>query len=99
MSKTEFDLGLASDYPPGSRSLIADVPAILIHEVGGFTALSLICTHLGCTVEQKDDGFVCPCHGSRYNADGQVTRGPAQKALRVLPVEQNAEGHLVLHTN
>ncbi len=95
----EFDVGLASDYPPGSRSLIADVPAILIHNAGGFTALSLICTHLGCTVEQKDDGFACPCHGSRYNADGQVTRGPAPKALRVLRVEQSPQGHLVLHTN
>jgi cytochrome b6-f complex iron-sulfur subunit len=99
MSQTEFDLGLASDYPPGSRSLIADVPAILIHEAGGFKALSLICTHLGCTVEQKDDGFACPCHGSRYNAEGQVTRGPAPQALRVLRVEQTPQGHLVLHTN
>jgi cytochrome b6-f complex iron-sulfur subunit len=99
MSKTEFDLGLASDYPPGSRSLIADVPAILINEASGFMALSLVCTHLGCTVEQKDNGFACPCHGSRYDAEGKVVRGPAQKALRLLRVEQNAQGHLILHTN
>ncbi len=34
--KTEFDLGLDSNYPIGSRSLIPDVPALLIHNENGF---------------------------------------------------------------
>lgn len=37
--KTEFDIGLAENYPIGSRSLIADVPAHLIHSPSGFFAL------------------------------------------------------------
>jgi cytochrome b6-f complex iron-sulfur subunit len=97
--KTEFDLGPAVNYPIGSRSLVADVPALLIHSQSGFSALSLVCTHLGCTVEQKNDGFACPCHGSLYNASGNVLRGPAQKPLRVLRVEANSAGNLILHTD
>ncbi len=97
--KTEFDLGLDSNYPIGSRSLIADVPALLIHTENGFSALSLVCTHLGCTVEQKDNGFACPCHGSRYDSNGNVVRGPAQKPLRSLRVEITSDQHLILHTD
>jgi cytochrome b6-f complex iron-sulfur subunit len=97
--KTEFDLGSAENYPIGSRSLIQAVPAILFHSQNGFSALSLVCTHLGCTVEQKDNGFACPCHGSRYDSNGNVLRGPAQKSLRSLRVEITSDQHLILHTD
>jgi len=97
--KTKFDIGLASNYPVGSRSLVPDVPAVLIHTQGGFKALSLVCTHLGCTVEQMDGGFACPCHGSRYDVNGNVLRGPAQKPLRSLRVEITSDQHVILHTD
>ena len=98
-AKTEFDVGLTESYPIGSRSLIPDVPAFLIHNENGFSALSLICTHLGCTIGQKDNGFACPCHGSRYDVDGNVLRGPAQKPLRSLRVEITSDQHVILHTD
>lgn len=97
-SKTTFDLGPAANYPIGSRSPVPDVPAVLIHDQNGFSALSLVCTHLGCTVEPKDNGFTCPCHGSRYDESGQVLRGPAQQALKRLRVEVNSNGNLILYT-
>ncbi len=97
--QTEFDLGPAEKYPIGSNTLLADIPAVLIHNQSGFSALSLICTHLGCTVEQKPEGFTCPCHGSRYDAQGNVLQGPAKKALRILRVEQTSNGNLILHTD
>ena len=97
--KAEFDIGPAENYPVGSRSFIPDVPALLIHNESGFSALSLVCTHLGCTVEQKDNGFACPCHGSRYDTNGNVLRGPAQKPLRSLHVEITSDQHLILHTD
>ena len=28
------------------------------------------------------DTYVCPCHGSRYSLNGQVTGGPARASLR-----------------
>jgi cytochrome b6-f complex iron-sulfur subunit len=98
-AKTEFDIGLVSNYPIGSRSLVPEVPAFLMHSPGGFTALSLVCTHLGCTVEQQDGGFACPCHGSRYDSNGNVLRGPAQKPLRSLRVEITSDQHVILHTD
>jgi cytochrome b6-f complex iron-sulfur subunit len=95
--ETEFDVGEASAYPVGSRTVLPDVPAILIHTESGFKAISLVCTHLGCTVDQEAEGFSCPCHGSEYSSDGSVLRGPAQKPLPTLRVEQNAEGHLTIY--
>ncbi len=97
--KTEFDLGPADNYPLGSRTLLTDIPAVLFHTESGFSALSLVCTHLGCTVEQKSDGFTCPCHGSHFGAGGQVTHGPATKSLPSLRIEISKEKNLILHTD
>lgn len=96
--QTEFDVGPAENYPPGSRTLRPEVPAVVLHGEAGFSALSLVCPHLGCTVEQTAAGFACPCHGSTFAAGGEVLRGPAGAALRSLHIEQNPEGHLVIHT-
>ncbi|MBI5950167.1 MAG: ubiquinol-cytochrome c reductase iron-sulfur subunit [Chloroflexi bacterium] len=96
--KTEFDLGSAESYPLGSRTVLAEIPAILTHTESGFSALSLVCTHLGCTVENDADGFACPCHNSRFDAEGRVTRGPAVERLTILRVEVTEDNHLILHT-
>jgi len=96
--QTEFDLGPATGYPVDSRTLIPTVPALLIHTETGFSALSLTCTHLGCTLEQKAEGFTCPCHGSSFDADGKILHGPTTKDLAALHVEQNEQGHLILST-
>jgi len=50
-----------------------------------FVALSPICTHLGCTVEIQGDRLICPCHGSTYDREGRVLRGPAERALHSYP--------------
>lgn len=56
-------------------------------------AIKPICTHLGCTVNWKPDQkrFVCPCHGSQYDAQGRVLHGPARRSLplRTTVVKQN----------
>ncbi len=96
---TTFDLGPTSAFPIGSTTVAADIPALIRHSTDGFSALSLVCTHLGCTVEQAPNGFKCPCHGSQYDAQGQVTRGPAAKSLRLLRTEVTVAGHLVVHTD
>jgi nitrite reductase/ring-hydroxylating ferredoxin subunit len=94
---TNFDLGMAANYPPGSRTVIPSIPAILIHSKSGFIVLSLICTHLGCTVEVKEDGFACPCHGSLFDRDGNVQRGPASQLLQKLRLEESPAGNLIVH--
>jgi len=52
-------------------------------DAGGLYALTSICTHNQCDVGfvSQSAGFECPCHGSRYDFNGQVTRGPAALPL------------------
>lgn len=96
---THFDLGLAVNFPPGSRTLLPDVPALLIHGDQGFSAFSLVCTHLGCTVEETSQGFTCPCHASRFDPQGKLVRGPASRTLPLLRLEISADGKIQLFTN
>ncbi len=52
-------------------------------ESGDLRSFSAVCPHLGCIVrwngEQKS--FDCPCHGSRFDLEGEVIEGPALKGL------------------
>jgi len=95
--KTEFDLGPADSFAVGSRTRVDEIPALVGRTEDGFTALSLQCTHLGCTVEDLGEGFQCPCHGSRYDGAGTVRRGPATRPLPKLRTEISSGGSLVVH--
>ena len=76
--------------PRGSIRLLPDGwddPVYLLAlDGGGFAALSSVCTHRGCTVDIGGPGLACPCHGSQYDREGQVKRGPANRALTRYPV-------------
>ncbi|MGB9673511.1 MAG: ubiquinol-cytochrome c reductase iron-sulfur subunit, partial [Anaerolineales bacterium] len=77
--------------------ILTDIPAVLYHTPQGFVALSLVCTHLGCTIGPQNSEFVCPCHGSKFDANGKVLHGPAEKPLHRLTVETTGDGNLVIH--
>ena len=50
--------------------------------------VSRVCTHEGCTVALPGAvgaSLDCPCHGSRFQANGQVINGPAARALSSFP--------------
>lgn len=55
----------------------------------GFIALSTVCTHSGCEVRAMPASFQCPCHGSEYDVEGNVTEGPARKPLQKFEVIEN----------
>lgn len=57
--------------------------AIYKSEEGKLHALNPVCTHAKCIVDwnKAEKTWDCPCHGARYDVDGQVLTGPARKAL------------------
>jgi Rieske Fe-S protein len=76
----------AAELTPGrGRVLETDQGKLAVYrdDAGQLRALSPTCTHLGCVVEFNDAErtWDCPCHGSRFDTDGTVIRGPARKPL------------------
>jgi cytochrome b6-f complex iron-sulfur subunit len=76
-----FDLGPPSVFPTGSVTFVSDRRLYLFNSPDGFYAISSVCTHLGCNVKRGGPGFACPCHGSEFDENGRVVRGPAPKGL------------------
>jgi nitrite reductase/ring-hydroxylating ferredoxin subunit len=62
---------------------------------GTFRALLLQCTHASTQLTPTGDGYTCPAHGSTFDVEGRVTRGPAQLPLRELPTEQSQDTIIV----
>lgn len=60
-------------------------------------ALSSICTHAGCTVNYNKNAMDlnCPCHGSQFNLNGSVARGPAAFPLKTYTATLDATNNLV----
>jgi cytochrome b6-f complex iron-sulfur subunit len=85
--------------PDGSLKILpqgsTDPVYVLRMDDERFVALSPICTHQGCTVDVQGPRLVCPCHGSTYDREGRVLRGPAQRALSRFAVGV-ADGVLVI---
>ena len=70
-----------SDVPVGSGVIVGEV-VVTQPSAGVFKGFSAKCTHKGCTVDKVADGTIdCPCHGSKFNLDGTVANGPADKPL------------------
>jgi len=57
--------------------------AVYRDDAGALHPVSPRCTHMGCSVDWNgaERTWDCPCHGSRYDTDGEVLRGPARKPL------------------
>jgi cytochrome b6-f complex iron-sulfur subunit len=91
---SRFGIGRPEEYPPGTRISLDARRICIVREGGRLAAISTTCTHLGCIVGVSETGFACPCHGSRFDQDGNVTGGPAPRALPWFKVSLAPNGDL-----
>lgn len=96
---SRFSIGRPDQFPSGSRIAIEQRRICVAREGNQLAVISTTCTHLGCIVGVADTGFSCPCHGSRYDQDGNVTGGPAPKALPWYQVKLAPNGELEVDTS
>lgn len=83
----------------GDELIFDDMKVVLRRQTDTeVAAISLVCTHLGCTVNRVETGFQCPCHGSQYDTDGIVVGGPAPKTLPWLEIKLVPGGQLEIDT-
>jgi len=94
--RKEF-LRVTKENVPGGGALIFGQKKIaVIKENQDIYALNLTCTHLGCTVNATSKGFICPCHGSVFTTRGDVVKGPADRPLKRLAVEEKGDDVLIM---
>ena len=88
------------DLEPGQGSVRREGTRLVAAsraEDGSLVRVSAVCTHLGCVVSWNDaeGSWDCPCHGSRFAADGSVLQGPAVHDLPGVDADQPSEGPAV----
>jgi glycine/D-amino acid oxidase-like deaminating enzyme/nitrite reductase/ring-hydroxylating ferredoxin subunit len=83
----------AASLPVGEGAVLTiegDRLAVYRNHAGELSAVSPVCTHLGCLVNWNttEKSWDCPCHGSRFDPHGRVLNGPAVVGLqaRKLPL-------------
>ncbi len=92
-----------TDHPAGDRSLAQGLkgdPTYVVVKGDGEIAnygINAVCTHLGCVVpwNASENKFMCPCHGSQYNDEGKVVRGPAPLSLALAHADVTEDDKLV----
>lgn len=93
---SRLDIGRPDAFTSGAQVVLPEAKLCIRRQGNRVAAISTVCTHLGCTVNPTDTGFDCPCHGSTYDEKGDVTGGPAPKALAWYRVTQAPNGELVV---
>jgi cytochrome b6-f complex iron-sulfur subunit len=89
-------VGRPADFASGTQVVLPEARLCIRRQGDRLAAISTVCTHLGCTVNPTETGFDCPCHGSSYDERGEVTGGPAPRALAWYRVTQAPSGELVV---
>ena len=79
------------DYPSrGATNMLRK------NQDGTVSAMSILCTHICCAC-QYDSGtgdLFCPCHGSVFDANGKVLRGPAATSLPTIQLSIDSQGNI-----
>jgi glycine/D-amino acid oxidase-like deaminating enzyme/nitrite reductase/ring-hydroxylating ferredoxin subunit len=86
-----------ADLRPGQGAVLmvdGERLAVFRDDDGTMHAVSATCTHLGCIVEFNDAErtWDCPCHGSRFDVEGEVLSGPATEDLEPSEIGSEING-------
>ncbi len=83
--ETVFIAGKVSDFKVGEIVPFRKERTFIMRTEGGFLAISAICTHLNCVVNWNEilKKFECPCHGAKFNQNGEVLEGPPPRPLNL----------------
>ncbi len=95
---TRFRVGSPDDYPLDSVTYLRNQQVFIVRTAAGFSAVSAVCTHLGCITEWKpeDNLIECPCHGSKFDRDGKKVAGPAPRPLPHFVISLTPDGELAV---
>ncbi len=92
----KFKIGKPENFPVGVVKKLEDQRVYIFSENEGLHDISSVCTHLGCIVAITEEGFQCPCHGSKFNLEGKVIAGPAPSNLPWWEISQSLDGTLIV---
>jgi cytochrome b6-f complex iron-sulfur subunit len=94
-----FVAGKVSDFKIGAIVAFRKEKTFVVRLEGGFLAISSVCTHLHCIVNWNElaKRFECPCHGAKFNIEGEVLEGPPPRPLDIHKLEV-AAGNVVIDT-
>ena len=83
-----FSVGKPEDYPSGTRAILAPRGICIVREGSKLAAISITCTHLGCTVQYRADlrEIWCACHNGTYDLNGRNISGPPPRPLDMFDV-------------
>lgn len=96
-SSPRVKLGPLASFDNITREPFPEQRLWIFRDADGLYAMSAVCTHLGCIVSAEDGGYFCPCHGSRFNAEGEPLSGPAPRPLKYLQLSVSPDGQLVVN--
>jgi cytochrome b6-f complex iron-sulfur subunit len=91
-----YKIGEPEGFPLGEVRVPTGKNVYVFHDENGYYAISAKCTHLGCIIKHTPDGFLCPCHGSRFTLNGHVISGSASKTLDWYAMSLAPDGQLVV---
>jgi Rieske Fe-S protein len=82
-----------SEIPLDIQDGVHLFPDVIVNRQGdSLLFLSTRCPHLGCRIDTYREGqLMCPCHGSRFDREGNLLEGPATRGLERLGFTKDPE--------
>lgn len=93
-----IDAGNVSLVTAGTLTILRGSNLVLGRDANGLYAMSAVCTHAGCIVGNSPTGkgVYCGCHGSAFDSNGAVTKGPAGSPLQHYQVDLASDGTITI---